>query len=128
MQGPVNLWCPLHWGEFIAWSRYPSVRVSMDGRFETVFPASVRADHLRFWTGVRDVSVASEYDTTHILVPAEDAATLAAVDASPWVRVYQDPIAVLYARTALATAPAARSNDTIFVGDVVGDLSRFALR
>jgi hypothetical protein len=100
----------------------------MDGRFETVFPASVRADHLRFWTGVRDVSVASEYDTTHILVPAEDAATLAAVDASPWVRVYQDPIAVLYARTALATAPAARSNDTIFVGDVVGDLSRFALR
>ncbi|MDA1235741.1 MAG: hypothetical protein O3A53_13190 [Acidobacteria bacterium] len=128
MQGPVNLWCPLHWGKFISWSLYPNVRVSMDGRFETVFPAPVRADHLRFWTGARDVSVASDYDTTHILVPADDVATLAAVDASSWVRIYQDPIAVLYARTALATAPAARDNSSTFVGDVVGDLSRFAHR
>jgi hypothetical protein len=127
MQAPVNLWCPLHWGEFISWSLYPQVRVSMDGRFETVFPAPVRADHLRFWTGTRDVSAAGEYDTTHILVPAGDAATLAAVDASAWVRIYEDPIAVLYGRTATLPA-AARGNVSAFVGDVVGDLSRFAPR
>ena len=128
MQQPINLWCPLHWGEFISWSLYPNVRVSMDGRFETLFPASVRANHLRFWTGPRDISAARDYDTTHILVPAGDAATLAAVDASPWVRIYQDPISVLYARTALKTGPPSRGNDSVFVGDLIGDLSRFAPR
>jgi hypothetical protein len=127
MQQPVNLWCPLHWGEFISWSLYPKVRVSMDGRFETVFPAPVRANHVRFWTGARDISAASEYDTTHILAPAGDAATLAALDASPWVRIYQDPIAVLYSRTGAVPA-AARGNDSASVGDVLGDLSRFATR
>lgn len=124
---PVNIWCPLTWGEFLSWSLYPNARVSMDGRFETVYPASVRRDHLRFWTGARDVSVAGEYDTTHILVPVDDRATLAAVDASPWVRIYQDPIAVVYSRTPSGPT-SARGNDSTFVGDVLGDLSRFAPR
>jgi hypothetical protein len=124
---PVNLWCPLPWGEVLSWSLYPNVRVSMDGRFETVFPASVRADHLRFWTGARDVSAASKYDTTHILVPAVDAGTLSALDASPWVRIHQDSVAVLYSRTATAIA-APRGNAGPFVGDFLGDLGRFAPR
>jgi hypothetical protein len=126
-QSPVNLWCPLRWGEFLSWSLYPNVRVSMDGRFEKAFPPQVRRGHLRFWTGVRNVSIASEYGTTHILVPADDRATLAAVDASPWMRIYEDPIAVLYSRTPAVPA-AARGNDSTFVGDIVGDLSRFAPR
>jgi hypothetical protein len=99
----------------------------MDRRVETVFPASVRADHLRFWTGARDVSVASQYPTTHILVPANDRATLNALDASPWERIYQDPIAVIYAQTP-ADPAAARGNGSTFVGDFLGDLSRFAPR
>jgi hypothetical protein len=127
MQSPVNIWCPLRWGKFLSWSLYPNAKVSMDGRFEPVFPASVRTDHLRFWTGARDVSAASAYDTTHILVPADDRATLAAVDASPWERIYEDPVAVLYSRTPAAPA-AARSNDSMFVGDLLGDLNRFAPR
>src|SRR5690606_17444135 len=66
MQSPVNVWCPLPWGGFLSSMLHANVRVSMDGRFETVYPDSVRADHLRFWTGPRDVSAASEYATTHI--------------------------------------------------------------
>jgi hypothetical protein len=127
MPPPVNVWCPLPWGGFLSWSLYPEVRVSMDGRFETVFPAPVRAAHNRFWSGPREVSAAGEYDTTHILVPAGDAATLAALDASAWKRIYQDSAAVIYGREAAVPA-AARGNEDAFVGDLLGDLIRFAPR
>jgi hypothetical protein len=72
------------------------------------------------------MSVVYKYDTTHILVPASDAATLAALDASAWVRSYEDPIAILYSRSAPTVLPTARANDIAFVDDLIGDLSRFA--
>ncbi len=125
-QETVRLWCPVSWGEFLTWRLYPKVLVSIDGRYGTLYPGSIRDDHLRFWGPSHDVSVADKYDTTQILVPASDAATLAALDVSAWVRSYEDPIAVLYSRTAPTVLPAARANDTAFVDELIGDLSRFA--
>ena len=125
-QEGVRLWCPVRWGEFLTWRLYPKVLVSIDGRYGTLYPGSIRDDHLLFWGLTHDMSVVDKYDTTHILVPASDAATLAALDALPWVRSYEDPIAVLYTRSTPTVLPAARANDTVFVDDLIGDLSRFA--
>jgi len=35
-----NLATPFHWGSYLAWRLFPSVKISMDGRYEAAFPES----------------------------------------------------------------------------------------
>ncbi len=35
-----NLATPFAWGSYLAWRLYPNIKVSMDGRYETVYPES----------------------------------------------------------------------------------------
>lgn len=121
----VHLWAPMAWGEYLSWRLFPNTLVSIDGRNGSIYPGSVRDDYARFWGPARDLAAADKYDTTHILVPATNAAMIDALDQSKWQRAYEDPIAVLYSRDAPLTMPAARANDTTFVDDLIGDLGRF---
>lgn len=41
-----NLLLPFTWGEYAIWKLYPDCRVSIDGRFRTIYPESVIRDHL----------------------------------------------------------------------------------
>ncbi len=40
-----NLLVPFSWGEYAIWHLYPACRVSIDGRFRTVYPESIINDH-----------------------------------------------------------------------------------
>jgi hypothetical protein len=42
------------WGEYAIWHLAPGIRVSMDGRRETVYSPGVLADHLSFYYDGRD--------------------------------------------------------------------------
>jgi hypothetical protein len=40
-----NIMLPFTWGEYAIWHLYPDCKVSIDGRFRTVYPESVIRDH-----------------------------------------------------------------------------------
>jgi hypothetical protein len=55
----VNLFKKLHlsgkiltkfvWGEYLIWELYPQCRVTLDGRYETVYPREVLEDYAKFY-------------------------------------------------------------------------------
>jgi hypothetical protein len=46
-----NLLVNFAWGEYAMWELYPSVRVALDGRFETVYPTEVTNAYFDFLLG-----------------------------------------------------------------------------
>src|SRR5262249_18608609 len=46
-----NLALPLDWGSYALWQVAPAVRVSLDGRFATVYPPAVVEDNFAFFRG-----------------------------------------------------------------------------
>lgn len=43
-----NLWVPLHWGGYAIYQLYPHIKVSIDGRWGTVYPNEVIKDNMIF--------------------------------------------------------------------------------
>ncbi len=94
-----NLLLPFDWGEYAIWKLYPRCRVSIDGRFRTVYPESVIQDHFvpdHNWDGWRtliekypsDILLARQIPFFHALIH----------QAGPWVYVYSDSIAIVFLR------------------------------
>lgn len=99
-----NLWTPFAWGEYAYWSLYPRFRVSIDGRYETIYPLSVYEDTEAFYHPPFPLDKADLYPTTHILLstqtPEQVAQLIYKMDHSPnWRLIYADNLARLYART-----------------------------
>lgn len=88
------------WGEYVIWHLAPDIRVSMDGRRETVYPDSIRHEYLRFQSGLegwRDLLERPETDFV-LFSRAWPAYQLVSLDPE-WERVYEDPIAGVFVRT-----------------------------
>jgi len=49
-----NLAVHFDWGEYVLWHLDPRIKVSIDGRRETVYSERSYAENLRFTTGLRD--------------------------------------------------------------------------
>src|SRR5262249_2003308 len=49
-----NLATPFNWGEYVLWKVGPSVKVSLDGRYEAVYSEAVAEDTFRFERGTGD--------------------------------------------------------------------------
>jgi hypothetical protein len=123
----ANIWCPFETGEFLAWRLFPLARVSMDGRYEEVYPPAVVEDYRAFaYDG--DIGRALRYPSTHLLLPT--AATAMAVRVSRsgrWHTVYEDDAYRLYARHPPAEVTHAAGDDRPRrLDDFRGDLRRFA--
>ena len=106
MQG--NLALPLDWGGYALWHAAPTVRVSMDGRFATVYPPAVVEDNFAFFRGDGSPGASrllDAYDTTLALVPRGIVTPLAG--RAGWQRVYADSVATLYSKTAAPDAGSA---------------------
>ena len=52
LEGKMLTW--FNWGEYSIWHFGPDLKVSMDGRRETVYGSTVISDHLRFYFGTSD--------------------------------------------------------------------------
>ncbi|MCG8469892.1 MAG: hypothetical protein MJB57_17075 [Gemmatimonadetes bacterium] len=87
------------WGQYALWHLGPEIRVSMDGRRETVYSDSVYAEYLRFQNGVgswRDLLARDETDM--VLFPkGYPGYNLTALDPE-WLQVYDDSIAGVFVR------------------------------
>lgn len=98
----ANLAVPLEWGEYVLYFLEPHVKVSLDGRFATLFPQAVIADNFDFFAGAGNWQrLLDAYPTDAALVPAGSACPIATLPG--WQRVWKDPTASLYMRAAGAT-------------------------
>ncbi|MCE3235131.1 MAG: hypothetical protein K0Q50_1311 [Vampirovibrio sp.] len=123
-----NVWVPFTWGEFIYWVLTPQGRVSMDGRYETVYPLSVYKDYRAFYHPPYDISRAERYPTTHILVQASQSDLLRKLSQSGrWHVIYQDSRTVLFAKKAQPPTKATYPEQSALLDDYRGNLSRFKL-
>jgi len=123
-----NLWAPFSWGEFLYWVLYPDCRVSIDGRYETVYPQSVDDDFQRFYYPPYDLAAAERYPTTHIIVDTGKAELIQKLSRSGrWHEIYRDAMAILYARQASHYPAQAYSNQSDTLDAYMGNPDRFRL-
>lgn len=101
-----RLLLPFEWGEYAIWHLYPACRVSIDGRYRTVYPEQVLVDHY---------SAASDPSRWELLMDRYRA-DLAMIERSPavdemamdppagWTTIWVDPLAVVLVRDIGASA------------------------
>src|SRR5262249_56337116 len=88
-----NLATPFNWGEYVLWKLHPSVKVSFDGRYETVYPEEVATDNFNFMNGKGEWRrLLTRYPTEMVLVArAYRMAPLMAGEPG-WTLAHEDPI------------------------------------
>jgi len=94
-----NIALPFDWGEYVIWHLAPQGRVSVDGRFETVYPQPFLD---RYYNGAVAFAqwrqLFDDYPTDLVLVPdLPGIADVMAGDAG-WVELHSDATARLYLR------------------------------
>jgi len=93
----LNLAVPLDWGEYVLWFLAPQVKVSLDGRFATVFPEQVVADNFDFFTGAPTWRrLLEQYPTDGVLLPTGWSCPIQRE--LGWRRIYGDAVAEIYVR------------------------------
>ncbi len=87
------------WGEFLIWTCYPSCRVAMDGRYETVYEEEFSRQYFDFLTG-RDnwKSFLRKYPHEIVLLKANTKTHLLMLREPSWQVVYSDAGSVLFLR------------------------------
>ena len=99
-QGRVLVW--FDWGGYALWHLAPRMRISMDGRRETVYSATLQDRHLRFYFDAPGgASLARDLSADYVWIPR----TLPAVrrlEADGWQRVYEGEQSVIFERAELS--------------------------
>jgi hypothetical protein len=105
------------WGEYALWQLSPAgIRVSMDGRRETVYSESVTADHMRFYAGREDmVDYPDRIGADHVWLPSR----MPIIDPlvrKGWVKVLDTGKSVVLARggTPIGPAPTPAAGRNVF--------------
>jgi hypothetical protein len=94
----ANLIVPLDWGEYVLWHLAPTVKVSFDGRFATVYPEDMVFKNFGFFSGATGWRrLIDDYPTDAVLLPVGSLSPI--TRQSNWERVYGDDVAEVYART-----------------------------
>lgn len=93
-----NLAVPLDWGEYVLWFLAPHVKVSLDGRFATVFPERVVEDNFNFFSGAPGWRrLLEQYPTQAVLAPVGAPCPVATLP--DWQLVYRDGRTQLFVRS-----------------------------
>ena len=91
------------WGQYAIWYLPPGLRISMDGRRETVYTAATIDAHLDLYEGFpAGLAYARQLDPDYIWLPRE-AKAIDALRRAGWTTVFEGPASIILARRA-ATA------------------------
>ena len=95
-----NLVLPFEWGEYAIWKLYPACRVSIDGRFRTVYSESVIRDHFQmFQNQEKFAALIDKYPADIALVRQVPWINeFIRKHQSRWLYVYSDPVALIVVR------------------------------
>jgi hypothetical protein len=86
-----------NWGEYAIYHLYPRYRVSVDGRYETVYPNEIVEANWDFTWGIKGGErLLEEYPADFALYPRDTGAAKWLSSSLEWELVYEDAVAVLY--------------------------------
>lgn len=93
-----NLLVPFDWGEYAIWKLYPDNRVSIDGRFRTVYPEEVIIDHFDSARGQEAWNtLLNKYSSDIVLAKRNPFSQRMINDSSDeWLYVYSDNISIIF--------------------------------
>lgn len=93
-----NLLVPFEWGEYAIWKLYLDNKVSIDGRFRTVYPEYVINDHFRAVINEADWKLLLEkYPTDIVLARRGPFSQKMITDtSSDWIYIYSDNISIIF--------------------------------
>ena len=93
-----NVAVPLDWGEYVLWFLAPQVKVSLDGRFATVFPERVVQDNFNLFSGAPGWRrLLDDYPTEAVLAPAGAPCPVGTLP--EWRLAYRDDRTQLFVRS-----------------------------
>jgi len=94
-----NLVVPFDWGEYMIW-KSPNSRVSIDGRFRTVYPENIIEMNRAFAYGKPEgLTLLRDFPTILVLTKKYEAPYTFMEKLPGWEKIYQDPISKLFIRT-----------------------------
>lgn len=101
-----NLVVDFNWGQYVIWHLGPGVKVSMDGRRETIYPPRIYQQYLQFALGRGDWSaLLRESPADMALVGAERPPANLLRLSDEWQVAFEDGHSVLFVRRESAVAP-----------------------
>ncbi|MFB3786872.1 MAG: hypothetical protein ACE15F_10945 [bacterium] len=90
---------PFDWGAYAMWKLYPRVKVSLDSRYEAVYPESVAEEQYRLFMGYPEWrTLLPKYARDYILTPVQIPLRRILLEEPGWKVVYQDAFWFLFAR------------------------------
>jgi hypothetical protein len=96
LNGRMLTW--FDYGQYAIWHLWPAIRVSMDGRRETVYSDRMRDLHARVFDAAPDgLEVVESLDPDYIWLPAEFP-ILNRLESAGWHPVFEGPRSKIYAR------------------------------
>jgi hypothetical protein len=94
-----NLAVHFNWGEYVIWHLSPSIKVSVDGRRETVYNDEVLKQNLRLLVVFSDwEELLDKYPTDLVLLPNGSPGDSVLQLHPDWQLIYQDQASALHAR------------------------------
>lgn len=101
-----NMAVPFDWGEYVLWHLGPQVKVSIDGRRETVYSDDSYRESLDFEHGTRVWNALLTNSSTDLVLAASASPTTNLLShADGWQPVYQDEFCTLFARSGYPDLP-----------------------
>jgi hypothetical protein len=104
-----NLAVHFDWGEYALWHLGPRIKVSVDGRRETVYSERSYAENLRFINGVGDWDRLVRKPETHVALVSRAFPVFNLMQLTAgWTLAYEDPISGIFVRQTSPLAGAFR--------------------
>jgi hypothetical protein len=95
-----NILLPFEWGEYAIWKLYPACRVSIDGRFRTVFTQEIIDDHFGISSDEnRWKKLLDKYPTNIILAKRNSFFEQLILDQKEWTYLYSDRISMIFVKS-----------------------------
>jgi len=92
-----NLAVHFTWGEYAIWHLSPRIKVSVDGRRETVYSDEIRRENLNFRLGKGDWDALLRKHETHLALVRKKFPVFNLMQLHPdWLLVYDDPVSALF--------------------------------
>jgi hypothetical protein len=110
-----NVMVPFRLGSYVSWKLFPTVKVSLDSRYEVAYPDSVMELVSNFYEARPGWKAAlNAYPTDAVLIP-RDAPISKVIPTTGWTRAYTDQQFQLYVRPGITLRVEDRSSSA-FVG------------
>jgi len=94
-----NILTEFSWGEYLIWALYPQCRVSLDGRYEQVYPENISREYFDFIHARGDYQqFLNKYPPDMILIPSQAEIYSFIKNESQWQKVYADSDTVLFVK------------------------------